>query len=115
MVRQYISDLECDEGGLPIMGKSITALTSTTYLVTSASTNVVSENANRRYLRIQNMGSWRVYLNCTSGTVALARGIRLNASNTDSSVFEIDSTKRYTGAVKGISATTGLRVSILQG
>lgn len=113
--RLFINDLGCDDGTLPVSNTPIAAITSTNYSVTSTSSGVVAANANRRYLRIQNLGSARVYLNCTSGTAALNHGIRLNASNTDSSVFELNSDQRYTGAVKGVAATSGTKVSVLQG
>lgn len=113
MGRLFISDLECDEGTLPVRETPITAITSTNYSITATSSEVVAANTTRRYLRIQNLGSARVYLNCTSGTVALNQGIRLSASNSDSSVFETGN--RYTGAIKGIAATSGVTVSVLEG
>lgn len=115
MAREFINDLECNEGAVPSVSKPITALTSTNYSVTATSSGVVAANTSRRYLRIQNLGIGRVYLNCTSGTVAVAHGIRLDNSVSSNSVFEINGDKRYTGAIKGIAVTSGQRVSILQG
>ena len=115
MTRQFISDLECTDGYIPSGTNPITALTSTNFSVLATSGTVVAANTSRRYLRIQNLGIGRVYLNCTSGTVKAAFGIRLDNSASNNSVFEINESKRYTGAIKGIAVTSGQRVSILQG
>jgi hypothetical protein len=113
MVRQFLNDIECGEGTLPTRDTPITAFTSTTYSITSTSSQVVAANSARRYLRIQNIGNSPVYISCTTGTVALNRGIRLGSSATDP--FEIDNTKRYTGKVVGIAASSPTRVTVIQG
>ena len=115
MTRVFISDLDCGEGGVPSLGTPFSALTSTAYGVTTTSSQVVAVNTSRRYLRITNLSTNPVYLNCTSGTATLGRHIKIGNSAATNNFFEIDSSKRYTGAIKGIAASSGQRVSILQG
>ena len=109
---RHIDHAVLSSGRLPTeaTGKTITSISSTNYSVLTTSGTVIAADSARRYVRIQNNGTYRVHLNL-GATAEMDHGIELDAGSS----YEINDTNRYTGVISGIANTTGQSVMVLYG
>lgn len=85
----------------------ITSVSETAPSVSTASSIILAANLNRKDALIINTGTTDIYIS-RSGTTVIGRGILLKAGG---SVYEINSTNLYKGAISAIaSAATSLLV-----
>jgi hypothetical protein len=77
------------------------------------SSQIVGANPNRHSVYIVNDGSNEVYL-ALQGTAQRNRGVRINASGSSDSTFEINSNNLYAGTISAISSSGTVNVTILE-
>ena len=90
------------------------APTQGTVSIGTATTSVLSANANRRYLLLQNDGTTDIYLKLGTAAAVLNNGIRLVAGG---GAYEMSrgAANIYSGAIQGIAGAAATRLMYAEG